>query len=99
VPVTLEGMRNSTVDIEKCELAEQEILDIFNKSNLNLKELLTVIAQTLIDTGGTLENVKEKLRYDDMWRYYSVKPTAGNALMALGADILAEWLKVPEEEE
>jgi hypothetical protein len=97
--VTLEDVRQSSANLETCERVEQEVLDILNKSKLNLMELILVLAQTLIDVGGTLEGVKDKLSYNDMWRRYATEPTLGNALMAQGTDILHDWLRIPENNE
>jgi hypothetical protein len=99
VPVTLDEARKSPINLEKCEIIEQQIIDILNKEpGLNLKELILVLAQTLIDVGGTLEKVDTKLTYTDMWRRYAVEPTLGNALMAQGSDILHDWLKIPDND-
>jgi hypothetical protein len=97
MPVTLDDVRKSPIDSELCEKAEQMLIDILNNSRLNLRELVLVLAQTLIDVGGTLEGVEDKLSYNDMWRRYAVEPTLGNALMAQGTDILHDWLKVLEK--
>ncbi|MHA2069739.1 MAG: hypothetical protein ACXABY_35700 [Candidatus Thorarchaeota archaeon] len=98
MPVTLEDVRKSSINEEHCERVEQRMLDILNNSDLNLRELVFVLAQILIDTGGTLEKVGDKLTYNDMWRRYATEPTLGNALMAQGTDILHDWLKIPEKD-
>ena len=97
--VTIADIRSNPIDMAKCEVAEQRILDILNESDLGLGELLFVLAQTLIDVGGTLEGVNEKLSFTMMWRRYATEPTLGNALMAQGSDILREWLRLPEDDE
>lgn len=97
--VTLDDVRKSSANSVLCEVVEQQIIDILNSSDLNLRELVLVLAQTLIDVGGTLEEVKDKLTYSDMWRRYAMEPTLGNALMAQGTDILHDWLKIPEKSE
>jgi len=97
--VTLDNVLKSLANSELCEETEQEVLNILNKSNLNLKELVVVLAQLLIDVGGTIEEVKDRLTFTEMWRRYAEEPTLGNALMAQGSDILHDWLKIPEPKE
>ena len=92
--VTLDNIRTSELDTAKCEAVEQKIIDILNSSNLNLLELIFVLAQTIIDVGGTIEGINKKLTYTDMWRRYATEPKLGNALMAQGADILHDWLRI-----
>jgi hypothetical protein len=99
MPITLADIHKSSVNSELCEKAEQKVLDILNSSDLNLKELVIVLAQMLIDVGGTLEEVKDKLTFTEMWRMYAEQPTLGRALMAQGSDILHDWLKISEEKE
>jgi hypothetical protein len=97
MPITLDDARNSPTNLERCESIEQQIIDILNsKPGLNLRELVLVLAQTLIDVGGSIEGVKTKLTYNNMWRRYAVEPTLGNALMAQGTDMLNDWLKITE---
>ena len=59
--ITLVDVRQSKIDLELCESVEQKILDILNgDAKLNLKELVFVLGQTLIDVGGTIEGINEK---------------------------------------
>jgi hypothetical protein len=100
MPITLGDVRTSPINTEKCERKESQILDIFNEGHdLNLRELIFILGQLLIDIGGTLEQIDEKLTCNDMWRRYAVNPTLGNALIAQGADILYEWVRIPQNEE
>lgn len=99
MPVKAEEITRSPIDMEKCEKAEDELLGVLNKNNLSLRELIYLLAKTLIDVGGTIEGVKKKLTFDDMRKQYAMEPTLGNALMAFGTDVLSEWLKIPEKEE
>lgn len=99
MPVALEDIRNSPIDTSLCEQVEQEFLDILNSRQLNLREVIHVIAHLLIDTGGSLEGLQCKLSCEDMWRRYALEPRLGNALMANGADMLHEWLKLRENGE
>lgn len=99
MPITLADAQRAPIDTDKCERVEQQIIDVLNSSDLSLRELIFVLAQTQIDIGGTLENVGEALDIDSMWRRYAVEPTLGNALMAAGSDMLTEWIKVKETPE
>lgn len=99
MPVTSEEAKRTPIDLKKCKVAEEEILSVLNDANLTLRELLLVLGNTLINIGSTLEENKKKLTYDDIRRMYSMSPSLGTALMALGADILAEWIEIPLKQE
>jgi len=99
MPITMADTQRAPIDTDKCERVEQQIIDALNGSDLSLRELIFVLAQTLIDVGGTLEGVDCKLDIDSMWRRYAVEPKLGNALMANGSDMLREWIKIEETPE
>ncbi|RLF68168.1 MAG: hypothetical protein DRN26_00430 [Thermoplasmata archaeon] len=94
VPVSIIDVKEGDLDRSKCEDTEQQILDILNQQQLSLRELLFVLACLFIDIGGSLEELDEMLTRDDMWRRYAIDPTIGNTMIALGGDILYEWLEL-----
>lgn len=80
------------IDEEKCQQVEDEILDALNESQLNLKELLYVLAHTIVDIGGSLERINGMIDANTARRRFAESPTIGNALLNMGLDILIEWL-------
>ena len=93
MPSERDLLREGRLNIERCEKVELDIIKILNGADLSLRELLYVLAKVIIDIGGSLEE-NTPISREDIIRRYMVEPTLGNTMLALGSDILFDWIYV-----
>ena len=89
-----EALQSVDIAQDKCEQIETQIIQILNNSELNLRELVFVLANLLVDTGGSLEGTDIVLTAENVQRLYLEKPTLGRAMMCMGMDVMIDWLEV-----
>lgn len=93
MPLTVKEAQETNIREEICEKAEEDILKVLNNQKLTLKELVYTLANVLIDTGSSLEQVKSSLIAEEAFARYTENPTIGNALISAGFDMCA-WLRL-----
>ena len=81
----------------KCEIIEDILIQELNKQPLDVKELAYIIGSLMIDIGGSLMQNLEPITYEQMRANYLQDPKLATAMMAVGADIHTDWLKIGKE--
>ena len=93
--IKTDEINSLTIDVDKLEGVETKILDLLNRSDLNVREIAWLLGQLAIDVGASLEGAtEESLSPEEIYKRYFSEPTLGNAFMASGVDIHRLWIKV-----